>query len=211
LFARKIRGTLLGHQSVPDLEWSAGRALTNAFQWGDTMNKILKLSFAVLLPLALVGGCDDADDKKTSEEKRLENYLKEHGIDAAVTLDDKGDVASVAVEHMAGGAKSVGGANLALPANFPKDVPAYPNANIYGTGEVPGMGFILQAQSQDAPDKVADFYKAQMAANGWSVIASDISLPHMQQLGFEKDARKTAINLMPNGEGTTLQITAAGE
>lgn len=174
------------------------------------MNAIWKLSLAALLPLALLGGCDDSSEKKTAEEKRLEDYLKSQGVDADVKLDGEGNGASVAIKTESGGVTGTGGSNLSLPGNFPKDVPSYPGANIFTTSEAPDMGVMLQAQSEDAPDKVAEFYKTQMAANGWTANEAAQS-PYMKIFSFEKGARKAHVSLIPNGSGTTLQITAPAE
>ncbi|WP_417486289.1 hypothetical protein [Maricaulis sp.] len=113
----------------------------------------------------------------------------------------------VAMEQDLGGIQSQTGANLDLPDGFPDDVAHYPGLNIYGANAIAGMGFSLAALADGTPDEVANFYSREMVALGWTEAANAPSGPgHM--LRFEKGSRTFTVNLIPNGDTTTLSATA---
>lgn len=60
-----------------------------------------------------------------------------------------------------------------IPDAFPKDFPVYPGAKVTSslTGAQSGRndGFWLTLSTPDAVDKVASYYKSQLAGNGWTV------------------------------------------
>ncbi len=114
----------------------------------------------------------------------------------------------VTIDRNAGGIHSQAGANLNLPTGFPDDIAIFPGMNIYGASEVPGMGYSLSAISDAAPADVAEFYVREMTALGWTDASTGGGGAPSQVLRFEKEARVTSVNLMPNNGGTTLSITS---
>tara|TARA_R110002072_G_scaffold126584_6_gene263482 strand:- start:106 stop:558 length:453 start_codon:yes stop_codon:yes gene_type:complete len=118
-----------------------------------------------------------------------------------------GDEPMVVMEQNNGGMHAQAGANLNLPAGFPDDVAHYPGLNIYGANTIPNMGFALAALANGSPAEVAAFYSREMQALGWTEAANAPNGPG-QMLRFEKGARSVSLNLIPNGNDTTLSITA---
>lgn len=118
-----------------------------------------------------------------------------------------GDEPMVVMEQNTGGMHAQAGANLNLPAGFPEDVAHYPGLNIYGANTIPNMGFALAALANGTPGEVAAFYSREMQALGWTEAANTPNGPG-QMLRFEKGARSVSLNLIPNGNDTTLSITA---
>ncbi len=62
-----------------------------------------------------------------------------------------------------------------IPDNFPKDFPIYPGAKVTsvlsGTNKAKN-GFWVTLETGDSLDKVAAFYKSELAKNGWEVSAT---------------------------------------
>tara|TARA_R110002126_G_scaffold70458_5_gene177307 strand:- start:4240 stop:4788 length:549 start_codon:yes stop_codon:yes gene_type:complete len=117
------------------------------------------------------------------------------------------DEPMVVMEQNNGGMHAQAGANLDLPAGFPEDVAHYPGLNIYGASAIPNMGYTLAALAEGSPAEVAAFYSREMAELGWTEAANAPNGPG-QMLRFEKGARSISLNLIPNGDDTTLSITA---
>tara|TARA_R110002096_G_scaffold43420_16_gene117105 strand:+ start:228 stop:704 length:477 start_codon:yes stop_codon:yes gene_type:complete len=118
-----------------------------------------------------------------------------------------GDEQMVVMEQNSGGMHAQAGANLNLPAGFPDDVAHYPGLNIYGASTIPNMGYTLAAMADGSPADVAAFYSHEMTALGWTEAANAPNGPG-QMLRFEKGSRSVSLNLIPNGDDTTLSITA---
>ncbi|GJL91313.1 hypothetical protein [Hyphococcus sp.] len=155
--------------------------------------------FGASVLLAACGGGNDASTK----EKEMEDYAAQHGVDADVELDDKGEVKSVTVNNGLGGAKV--GSNLSLPDGFPGDVPVNADWSIMSTSPVPN-GFMLHATtSENAEDALASIRKA-MTAQGWTEETSDQPNAMMSRIGFSKGDRMTTFNLMKVNPNLTVQL-----
>lgn len=63
--------------------------------------------------------------------------------------------------------------SVALPTDFPQDVPVYPNARVATTSVSPQSKLmILALETPDAPAKIVDYYQKELEAHGWSVVSS---------------------------------------
>jgi len=156
------------------------------------MARLLKFAlpvFALALPLA---ACGD-----NGAQENPDNNSGGAGSDEQMVVTDQNG----------GGIRSQAGANLNLPAGFPDDVAYYPGLNIYGANTIPNMGFSYAALAEGSPEDVAAFYSREMAALGWTEAVVTPS-GATQMLRFEKGTRVFSVNLIPNGENTTLSVTA---
>ncbi len=63
-----------------------------------------------------------------------------------------------------------------VPDTFPKDFPVYPGAKVTsslsGAASGKNNGFWLTLSTGDALDKVTEYYKKQLVANGWTIGAT---------------------------------------
>lgn len=166
--------------------------MTSRFRW-----------MVVVAPMvSLLSGCGGGTETQEERDRKAEAYAKSLGANVAVSTNPDGS-RSVAVGGP-GGAQ--GGMNLAKPDGFPDDVPIYPQLNIVASNGLPGQGFMLQGQTADGLQQVADFYTAQMTTAGWTGEAATEQLPTMRVLPFKKGNRTAHINLIA-GNGTTVQLT----
>ena len=148
------------------------------------------------LTLAACGGGDEA------KEQQLEDYAAQHGVDADVELDEKGEVKSVTVNN-ANGARV--GQDLSLPDGFPDDVHVSDNWSVMATSPVPQGGFMLNATTPESAEATLSAIRQAMLAKGWAVEAETQSGAMMTQIGFVKDDRLASFNLMDTG-GAALNV-----
>jgi hypothetical protein len=151
--------------------------------------KTTTLGFAVLSSLLLVGcGGSPAATTNTAAPKNA----------AAPT--------TTTVSTPSGPATASTGA---LPADFPKDVPVYPGATIVSASNVGGTaGAVLN--TADAGDKVATYYKDELAKQGWSNPQA-VNAAGTNAIRATKEKRQVAVTITKADDGKTnisLGITA---
>lgn len=60
-----------------------------------------------------------------------------------------------------------------IPADFPKDFPIYPEAQVRSYGPMvpanPALGMVLVLRTSDAKDAVLDFYRRELPAKAWTI------------------------------------------
>lgn len=151
----------------------------------------------------LVTACGSGDNGTEAREKQIEEYARQHGVDADITLDGDGQV--TIQQNVAGGSVTTG-QDLSVPDDFPRDVAIYPGMEILSSAATPG-GYMLQGQAAASGEAVAGFFESEMARQGWRDESpqAPAGLP-MTSLRFAKDQRVTGINLIPDGDQVTIQI-----
>lgn len=102
------------------------------------------------------------------------------------------------------------GENAVIPADFPKDVPVYPGAQILAVmSDTSTDARMLQMKSTDDLEKVAAHFREQVPAQGWKM-DTEIKTPGdppMQILGFRKNGRVLMLTLSGGTEGTEISLT----
>lgn len=163
-----------------------------------TIKTELLAAVGAVLLLTSCGGGDSND----SREQQMEAMAKKHGVDADVSLDEKGEVKSVTI-NTANGTQV--GKNLQLPDGFPADVPMAPDWDIMSVSPTPG-GFMVQAMTDASANEVLAAARTQLTAQGWTETGLQQSSPVMTQVGFAKEDRMTNLNLMDAGDMRTVQL-----
>ena len=95
---------------------------------------------------------------------RRREYISARGDKVEVDRDGN----SVKVTTKDGTAVYAAGSGTVLPADFPKDVPIYPDAKVTGSvsgGQKAASGQMVTFESPDSPDKIVDFYNSKLS--GW--------------------------------------------
>jgi len=124
-----------------------------------TLRRILTAA----LGLSLLAACDE--DATQSRESELEDYAHAHGVDADVEAGESGEVRSVTVNQGAGKV----GSNLALPDDFPDDVPVYENLKLHAVTPIPGGGPSLSGIAGGDLGEVARFtLRRWLRTDGWT-------------------------------------------
>lgn len=165
----------------------------------------IKILFSSLLVGAILAGCsNDTPATQEAQEKQLEEYVGSQGVDVDVDLN--GGTPNVTLNQSAGGTSTQVGTNLTLPNDFPDDIAIFPGMQIIAASVMP-QGHMVHAQTSATLDEIADFYTAQMTADGWVDTTSDVQPPAMRSLIFEKGERRAGVTLIPGTPNTTIQVT----
>lgn len=164
------------------------------------------LGFTAVIAAALaVAGCGAPEQGDAKRQQAAEDYAASFGIDADVSTNADGSE-RVEVRTASG---AVAGSNLAVPADFPTDIPIYPALNISAVNNV-GPSRMVQGIAQDTVEEVATFYLAQMPAKGWTVSNDQQPVPTMRTLQFAKGGRTVGITMMATGPGASVALTTMG-
>jgi hypothetical protein len=94
---------------------------------------------------------------------------------------------------------------VALPKDFPEDVPTYPGATSVVSSSVPEEGTLVSFESQDTAEAVFEFYRNQLVERGWAV-EGEMSSADQRMLIAGKGPRKTSV-LVEGSEGATTHVT----
>jgi len=99
-----------------------------------------------------------------------------------------------------------GNASVALPDNFPKDVPIMPGASVKGVinaGQVTSIQMIASASPQDT----AKYYQDNLGAQGWKV-ENTIAAGKVTMFTAVKDTRQVSFQIGDNdGKNAAIMIS----
>jgi len=157
-----------------------------------------------LLSLMLViAGCG-----KSSEEKAIEKTVeKATGADADVDLSNKRMKISGKTEK---GAFSFStGEGAGIPKDFPADVLVYRPSEVVTTMNIPeGQSLVLT--TSDESTKVAEVYKREMTAKGWSEQTS-MNVGGQSILAYKKENRVANVTTAPMDGKTQITVMVTKE
>jgi hypothetical protein len=113
----------------------------------------------------------------------------------------------------ADGTVATSGKGSTLPADFPKDIPMYPRAEITAATSASGAageGRMIAFESADWPADIAKFYRSKLP--GWKV-AMDMSTEDGRVLILRSPDEKRSITLSAKREAlnTVVTLTVSGK
>jgi hypothetical protein len=149
---------------------------------------------ASCLAVAWLGACSGEEPRVEPEAGTLTLKLGEDGIELAGATPD-------------GRFKTQFGGRVALPADFPRDVPIYPDARPTAAISARGRGTMTTFESGDPPEKVYAFYREQLLAAGWR-IDTEANLGGQYMLGLIKDGQQASISITGSDAGARIAVTA---
>lgn len=157
-----------------------------------------KVLVLLCLVLAAVPGCKKASE--SSAEKAAERAIERAtGNKADVNISGE----AVKITGKEGGKEFSyevsGKGGVALPQNFPEDVPRYPGAGVLSSMSQGNAMSMVTLQTGDAPERVYEFYGAKLRAAGWE-IASEVSAGQMRMISGRKAERQANVTVI-GGEG----------
>jgi hypothetical protein len=169
------------------------------------------LSLLCVAALTALGACGKASE--TAAEKVIESQLSKDGTTAKVDMTSGGmkittTDASGKTSQMEMGTAKVSEADVGLPF-YPGTKPKEGEMTKISTPE--GSAVTVLLHSDDAPDKVAAFYRDQLKANsaGKQFTDMDTGAAHMLMLGDDKNKQFTQVTVSKNeSKGSDIQIVA---
>lgn len=130
--------------------------------------------------------------------------------DSKVTVEQKGDKQAFEVTTKEGTLKmATGKGGVALPDNFPKDVPLRPGATVK-MSMTSGKGLMVHLESAGNVADTAKFYTEQLKGNGWE-IEQTMNMGEISSLSAKKDQRQCTVSCSKDGEKTFIQIYVTPE
>jgi hypothetical protein len=156
----------------------------------------MKNIFALAVVLSLCYGCSRSTTIDSDEGK--------------VTVTEKGDQAAVEIETKEGKAKiaaSEGG--VALPDNFPKDVPIYSGATVKATYTA-GEAMVVVLKTGATIADATKFYQDELKSNGWTIQAT-MNLGEGSMLQATKGERQCTITTGKDEDQTAISISVSPE
>ncbi|MEK7583182.1 MAG: hypothetical protein AAB483_02155 [Patescibacteria group bacterium] len=100
----------------------------------------------------------------------------------------------------------------ALPANWPADVPAYPGAESkFSATDKQGVAVVFI--TSDSLEKVASFYKNELAKNQWVVSATNSANDSsvLRHTSYTKDIRVLQIGIASGGGQTNVTLAVGNK
>jgi len=202
-------------------------------QWTKT-----GIVLASVIALTMAVGCGQKASETVAQkatEKILESALSQDGqkVDVKISPDSGGakmtiqgqdadgktvnmqiggqnDGFSMTVQDAGGGAKMTAGASAKNPDDFPKDIPVYPGLKLQMVQTIEsGKSYMVQGNSGDTVDKIAAFYKKEVAAQGWTEQSSmnQAGDNPMQMFSYEKGERSLTVMIMRDSSENLTSIS----
>ncbi len=135
----------------------------------------------------------------------VNKQLKDNGVDinngSINAKDDKGNSISIG--------------NAKLPDGFPSDVPVYTPSKITGSSKYGTNKYTVVLTTSDSASKVQDYYKSQLAANGWSSDngTGSINFQSGTVATFNKGSNQLLVTISSDNKGgddnTLITLTVA--
>lgn len=169
------------------------------------MKSIRKYKFILLLilGLSLSAGCGKKQENQTSKDT---SAVQQDKVKQQITDDGSVPGSTGKTENTTPGNEL--GMSTGLPTDFPQDIPQPKNGKVIGS-LLSSDGMVVTFQT-DAPVKeVVEFYKSEMAKNGFKQTESGDMLmkDNGGMIGFQKDSRDVQLMLSSNENITSVVIT----
>lgn len=163
------------------------------------------VSLIFVVAVTVLPGCGK-DDKASQQGEKFAETMQEKATENRIDIDTDKEGITVMSEDGSGEMKI--GAHASIPANWPKDIPIYQNAQVMMTNTRGNEGFQLMLQSSDSVEKATSFYRQQMTSGGWKEEQFMSMGSDMNNLFYSKGDRTTAVMVGAEESQTFINITA---
>jgi hypothetical protein len=96
---------------------------------------------------------------------------------------------------------------IALPGDFPKDVPVYTGATVLSSAKA-NDGMMVTLQTPDEVDKVAEFYEKNLKDQGWT---TENTVKMGEGSHFANKKEKRSLNVSISGSDKTMIVLIVGQ
>jgi predicted outer membrane protein len=167
--------------------------------------RLLRLMMALVVIALLAFGCGEKSEKMAAEKMAEKAIESNFGGDAKVDIEKE----SIRIETDKGEMTMTAGDSAKLPANFPKDVFLYKDADLKMAMELP-QALNLTFETNEAVSKVSETYLAEMTDNGWQK-KMDMDMQGQKMMAFSKDERTVSVMISSDQSKTQIALTVATE
>jgi len=167
-----------------------------------TKQKIKFYGFLLILPVMalILGGCGKSLSQ-IAGEKATEALIENQTGGAAKVDINSGNVK---VNTAEGSFES--GANVKLPADFPKDVYVIDGNIIAAISNQENKGFSISIESDKSPEEVSVIYQDKLKNDGWKITGT-MSFEGSSSVIAEKDTRTVSVIIAKNDNKTTVTVS----
>jgi len=156
-------------------------------------------------------GCGAAVEK--ASEKAVEVAIESAGDgQSGAKVDIQSQSGTISIKTAEGEASF--GAGTTLPADFPKDVPVYPGANVVSAiaaNDNGRAGHHLVMETADGADKVVDFYKSNAPAGLTAKAEMNAGGSRTLMLTNADESRTVAVMANAQGGKTRFTLTVSNK
>lgn len=150
------------------------------------------LLFGCLMVGAVGVGCGKKQTSETDNGDR-------------VTVEQSGDEMRMTLRNEQGEARSmVTGSNVALPKDFPDDVPVFSQATPVAVMESSDATQV-QFEAQPPLDSIVEFYEKQLVAQGWNVETS-VNTADGALFVSNKTGRQLSVTIGTDNDGLMIML-----
>ena len=155
-----------------------------------------KLTITLALLAAVAFGCGKSSTYKTG--------------DGEVTVDKKGGQVTYEGKSKEGSIKiSANESGVALPDDFPKDVPIYKNA-VVKVASTQGKAMMVSMVSPASVADILKYYQEQLKDQGWE-IQSTMNIGEGSMISAKKANRQCSAMVLKQDKDTMIQLTVMQE
>jgi hypothetical protein len=161
---------------------------------------IARLSFGLLLALHLAG-CGGSTEEEIAEQ------VIESGMPDGTKVEINEDGGNIRIDSPDGSLNMETGESVALPDNFPADLPI-PEGIIWQmvqSSQADGKDMLIVQGSVPSPlDTVASSVRGKLAEQGWETVSTFMQAGEAEMLSFKKGDRELSVSISKDGEKTQV-------
>ena len=147
--------------------------------------------------IALASGC--GKDEKTISTPQGDVTITKKGGGASVEVATKEGKLNIASNDK----------GVALPANFPKDVPII-KGGVVTVAMTSGDNLNVQVRAPAPVAEVAKYYEDSLKAQGWQIEAT-MNMGESVMVSAKKGKRQCVVTTAKDGNGSMVQLMVPGE
>lgn len=151
--------------------------------------------------VALGGGCGKKASEKSAEKMAEMAIQAQTGGKANVDINGE----KVSIQSKEGSMDFSAGGDATIPEDFPADVYVDRGAKVLMSMRNP-TGFVLNLQTSEAVEVVAQTYRREMGGQGWAE-EGDINMGGQRVLMFKKDDRRASVSVARQDDATQVMLS----
>lgn len=151
--------------------------------------------------LVLLSGCGGSVVEEVTES------AIEAGMPDGSKIEINEDEGSVKIEAPDGSVNLQTGESVALPENFPADLPVPDGVTwqMVQASQADGKDMLIVQGSVASPlDTVAASIRGKLAEQGWETVSTFMQAGEAEMLSFKKDERELSVSITKDGDKTQV-------